>query len=350
MNFAENIAEAKSYAERALEILEERGYPPNPANFTIWYTHLSGKFPDLSEEVTRSESEEGGLTSEMSGQLFRKFFTQGEQEQALQDTGAKISQEMSEVLKILAEASGDAESFQSSLQSNLKDLTDDQGLDAITKAMKSLVGEAQKIQSSNADMQKRLEASSKEIMNLQENLDAVKKEALTDGLTGIGNRKTFDIAIERAIEEAKETGAPLTLAMTDIDFFKKFNDTYGHQTGDQVLKLVAKILDSNVREGETAARYGGEEFGLIMPGADLAEAAAICERVRTTVSSKQIRNRTTGESMGNITLSLGIALFRPEDTATDLLQRADAGLYYAKGAGRNQVVLETQIEDAALAS
>ncbi len=350
VNFSENLKAAQNCAERVIAALATLELPATPNNFTVWYAHLSGRYPDLSETIELLQEKQDGVSIQMARRLYADFFTDAREEQVVRQTGVKISEELADVLLTLADAAGDAENFESALQENLKGLAQDPGLESITEAMKSLAREAQKMQSSNAELQKRLEISSNEIVSLQQNLDEVRKEALTDGLTGIANRKMFDISIERAIEDAKRTGEPLTLALTDIDFFKKFNDTYGHQTGDQVLKLVAKILANSVREGETAARYGGEEFALIMPNVSSEEAARICERVRSTVSSKQIRNRTTGESMGNITLSLGVALYRPGDMVSDMVQRADAGLYFAKGNGRNQVVLESQMEEAAIAS
>ena len=348
MNFSEGLAEAKELARSALELMEQNNVPPTPANFKMWYAHASGKVPELSKEVDQLLAQPAALTPERSEDIYNRFLADQGDSAVVQQAGVKMEQELADVLAAIAEATGDAEHFQESLQENLRDLTKDQGIEGITKVMRSLVDEAHKMQSSNAELQKRLETSSKEIVSLRENLEQVQKEALTDGLTGIANRKRFDAMMDRSIEGAQASGEPMCLAMTDIDFFKAFNDNYGHQTGDQVLKLVAKILESSVRDGELAARYGGEEFALVMPGSTLDQAQVVCERVRELVSSKQIRNRNTGESMGNITLSLGVAQYKPGDSTTDMIQRADAGLYFAKQNGRNQTVVETQLEaDAA---
>lgn len=344
MEFSEGLAEALRFAQSAMELMERNSVPPTPENFAIWYAHATGRMPDLSKEVAELLDRPDAMTPERNREIYERYLGGPPDDLIIQRTGARMEEELAEVLSVISSATGDAENFQTSIQENLRDLTKDQGLEGITKVMKSLVDEAQKMQSSNSEMQKRLEASSKEIVSLRENLAEVQREALTDGLTGIANRKMFDMTMDRATEHAAKTGEPCCLAMTDIDFFKKFNDNYGHQTGDQVLKLVAKILEGSVREGETAARYGGEEFALILPGSGLEEARAICERVRELVSSKQIRNRSTGESMGNITLSLGVALYKPGDSPTDMVQRADAGLYFAKQHGRNQTVVETQLE------
>ena len=111
-----------------------------------------------------------------------------------------------------------------------------------------------------------------------------------------------------------EKGSELCLLLGDIDHFKRFNDTYGHQVGDQVLKLVGMILNETASEGATAARYGGEEFAIVMPRAGLGQAEDLAETVRTTVASKRIRKKSTGEDFGNITMSIGVALFKPGRT------------------------------------
>ena len=116
---------------------------------------------------------------------------------------------------------------------------------------------------SNRQLEERLSASKLEINELQENLEAVRIESLTDPLTQLANRKFFDITLEKTIAEAFERNEPLALILTDIDHFKAFNDSFGHLTGDQVLRLVAMSVKHNVKGKDTAARYGGEEFAVI---------------------------------------------------------------------------------------
>jgi len=131
--------------------------------------------------------------------------------------------------------------------------------------------------------------------------------------------------------------------MIDIDFFKKFNDTYGHQLGDQVLKLVAKTIIECVDDTDTAARYGGEEFSVVLPGNTIAQAIEKAETIRKTVAGRKVTNRTTGKVLGQVTLSVGVALFRPGETAGQLIHRADESLYFAKHNGRNRVGVETDL-------
>ncbi len=129
--------------------------------------------------------------------------------------------------------------------------------------------------------------------------------------------------------------------MTDIDHFKKFNDTFGHLTGDQVLRLVAVSIKQNVKGLDTAARFGGEEFAIILPGCDLVGATQVAEQVRKAVQARELVKRSTGENLGRVTISVGVATFRKEDTPVTIVERADAALYAAKRGGRNMVVTES---------
>ena len=134
--------------------------------------------------------------------------------------------------------------------------------------------------------------------------------------------------------------------MTDIDHFKKINDTYGHQTGDQVLRLVALAVKQNIKTQDIACRYGGEEFSIILPQSDLEEAEQLGERIRTAVMSKELVKRSTGENLGRVTISVGIATFEQIDTAHSIVSRADEALYAAKNAGRNLVKTELDLPSA----
>ena len=128
--------------------------------------------------------------------------------------------------------------------------------------------------------------------------------------------------------------------MTDIDNFKLFNDQWGHQTGDQVLRLVALAIKSNVKVTDNPCRYGGEEFAVILPNASLAQAHSVADRMRMTVSKREVIKRSTGVNLGKITISAGVAMMAPDDTPQSMLHRADLCLYAAKNAGRDRVITE----------
>lgn len=344
MEYSEGVEQAQSYAQRALELMQQNNIPANPRNFAVWYSYVNEKFPDLRKTLDVLLTNRQNFTSQKNDEIYDKYFTHSEEGVALQETSRQIEEQVSRVLDMMGDASGGVENFGQSLQNSLGEIANSSGLDGIRAAVQSLATETQKMQQSNSALQEKLKESSQEIASLRQNLEDVQREAMTDALTGIANRKMFDATLRKRAMEAMEEGQPLCLALTDIDFFKKFNDTYGHQTGDQVLKLVARILQGNVKGNDLAARYGGEEFGVVLPKTALEDAKVVCEKIREAVSTKRIRNRQTGEEMGNITLSIGIAQFRPGEPLSDLIHRSDEGLYFAKGNGRNQTVLETQLE------
>jgi diguanylate cyclase len=130
----------------------------------------------------------------------------------------------------------------------------------------------------------------------------------------------------------------------DVDHFKKFNDTYGHLTGDQVLRLVALSVKQNVKGQDTAARYGGEEFAVVLPNTVLRSAITVGDHIRRAVMTKELMKRSTGEHLGRVTVSVGVATMRKGDTVASLIERTDTCLYAAKRHGRNRVMCETDPE------
>jgi diguanylate cyclase len=211
-----------------------------------------------------------------------------------------------------------------------------------------LLAETRRMQHTNRDLEHKLDASREDIAALQRDLDDVRRESMLDPLTKIANRKSFDEGIEVAIGEADANDAPLCLLIIDIDHFKNFNDTYGHQTGDQVLRLVAMTLKSNIKGQDLAARYGGEEFVAILPFTDLSGAVIVAENIRRAIQAKELLKRSTNEKLGRITASFGVAAYRPGDTPMALIERADRCLYAAKHAGRNRVISEAELGSSAL--
>lgn len=162
--------------------------------------------------------------------------------------------------------------------------------------------------------------------------------AITDGLTGLDNRRSFDSKLEREWQRATRTQSTLALLMLDADAFKLFNDTYGHQEGDRVLREIAACLKLNIRRsGDTAARYGGEEFAAILPDTDFEGAAQVAERIRTAVANLDISHR--GAPHGRVTVSIGLAFATPSpgEAPASLIKRADDALFNAKDLGRNRL-------------
>jgi diguanylate cyclase len=246
-------------------------------------------------------------------------------------------------------AAGSASNYTESLADVTRTLGSAKDRDGLRAIVESLVSTAREMEKTNRTLENSLSASKQEINQLQRNLEAVRTESLTDPLTSLANRKFFDMAIEALVREAKQSGEPLALMMVDIDFFKQFNDVFGHLTGDQVLRLVAQSIKQNVKGQDVAARYGGEEFAVILPSTTLRQALTVADHIRRSVMCKELMKRSTGEHLGRITISAGVAVCRTSENAPAFIGRADACLYAAKRHGRNRVICETDPEFAPLA-
>jgi diguanylate cyclase len=206
-----------------------------------------------------------------------------------------------------------------------------------------LLDETRRMRRANHLLEQQLSASRDDIAALQRDLDEIRRDSMLDPLTKIYNRKYFDEGLQHAMAQAETDGTALGLLLLDIDRFKMFNDTWGHQTGDQVLRLVAMTLKSNIKGKDIAARYGGEEFAAILPETDLSGALIVADNVRRAVQSKELLRRSTNEKLGRITASIGVASYRKGDTIASLVERADRCLYAAKRSGRNRICSELEL-------
>lgn len=347
MNSADETNAAADYSSEAMRLMQSRGFPATPENYALWYAYAAGRNAELNKALDELLGRNEPPAPDVTISLYKKYLSGDGADDAVAKVGESLSSIAEDLMKTVSQAHDEATVFSTALADSvgsLDGLTDPQ---AVGRIVKALAENTQNMIAQNATLQQRLEASSQEVATLKESLHNVQKEALTDGLTGIANRKCFDMTLRRAMDEAATSSTPLCLILTDIDNFKKFNDTHGHQTGDHVLRFVALMLHRSIKSRDTAARYGGEEFAVILPNTDLIAAVALAESVRSMVAGKHLRKKQTGTVIGNITLSLGIAKYRPGESPASFLKRADDGLYQAKRAGRNRSVAETELDAVA---
>ena len=164
--------------------------------------------------------------------------------------------------------------------------------------------------------------------------------ATLDALTNLNNRRQFETRLKQEIATTKRQKNPLCAMMIDIDFFKKVNDTYGHASGDTVLRTVASIIKEHLRESDIPARYGGEEFAVLLPYTHIEEAKIVGERLRKAVENASI---PIDKKNINVTISMGLAEFEPTLTGEELFKNADKALYEAKESGRNRVCINKNV-------
>ena len=330
---------ANKYADSAMGLLREHLVPPYPQFYELLYTYVSGINPHLNSRIDMVlfNDAEGGDIAE---RLYQEFLRTNDVEERLNTLSEKVFTNIDSVRGAVKNAMHSAHSYSGKLVEANESLGEDIDRKALRQLTTRLLEETRRMQSSNRILEERLESSKSDIAALQRDLDAVRRESQLDPLTKIYNRKFFDRSIDKAIADACDTGKPLTMILLDIDHFKRFNDTFGHQTGDQVLRLVALTLKSMIKGRDIAARYGGEEFAAVLPNTSLDGGQALAEMVRKAIQSKELLRRSTNENLGRVTASLGVAQLQPDDNATSLIERADRCLYAAKRSGRNKVVTE----------
>jgi diguanylate cyclase len=333
-------------AEVALRQIRSLRLPALPRNFEIWFVYAAGQTPSLNETLNDILARNGTITSADLDQVYDSYISPSRLADKTDQLGSRIKGEIEEIIATIGTAAGDASDYSESLASfghALGRATDSTNIRSIVQGLVQATG---RMEQNNKALEGRLSASRREISDLHRSLDAVRKESLIDPLTSLANRKYFDAAMPKRIGAAREHQEPLSLLMADIDHFKKFNDHHGHLTGDQVLRLVSLAIKQGVKDTDIAARYGGEEFAVVLPTTALRPAVSIAELLRKAVMNKELIKRSSGEALGRVTVSIGVATLKPDDSPQSLIERADNCLYAAKRRGRNRVVSEADPEPA----
>jgi diguanylate cyclase len=279
--------------------------------------------------------------------IYETYLSQTKTTDRIDKVGARVIGEIDDVMTLITEALGVSAGYDDSLVDATKRLSVANNRGDVRAIVDALVKATREMRGTNKALEERLTLSKSEISNLQHSLDAIRAESLTDPLTGLGNRKYFDRSIGVAVQQAFANGQPLSLLMFDIDHFKSFNDSYGHLTGDQVLRLVGMSLKQTIKGQDITARYGGEEFAVVLPNTALRQALTVADHIRRAVMAKELKKKSTGEILGRVTISVGVSMLKPGDDTDSLIERADACLYAAKRNGRNRVICEADPEYAA---
>ena len=333
-----------AFAEVALGQIKSLRQTAVPRNYEIWYVYATGYNSPLNKIINETLARNGKLTEADLEQIYETYLSQIKTTDRIDKVGARVIGEIDDVMNLITQALGMSASYDKSLSGASQKLAIAQNRDQVKAVVESLVTSTREMRETNKALEDRLTLSKSEISNLQQSLEAIRAESLTDPLTGLGNRKYFDRSIEMAVQNALANGEPLSLLMFDIDHFKSFNDSYGHLTGDQVLRLVGMSLKQTIKGQDITARYGGEEFVVVLPNTALRQALTVADHIRRAIMSKELKKKSTGEILGRVTISVGVSMLKPGDDTDSLIERADACLYAAKRNGRNRVICEADPE------
>ncbi|HTY98192.1 MAG TPA: diguanylate cyclase [Rhodocyclaceae bacterium] len=334
MNYCDSVEESAEYLRLAIAHMSKQAAALHPVSYAVWYEYASGRNASLRTAVDHLTRDGAVLDERSTANLFRKHIAELDEETArrisdgFQRVMAEVSQSASQAGEHADQFGSILETWSSRNQTPLLQPADEVG---------ALLQHTQTMRRAITTLRGRLDDSQREIEQLRREVIKAREDSLLDGLTGLRNRKAFDITLASCLTllEAADQGPSLLIA--DIDCFKQINDSYGHLFGDTVIRSVAQILKDNVKGMDTAARYGGEEFVVLLPNTAIDGARRLAERIRATIERCVIKRLGRNEVVSNVTISLGVACYRLGESAQDFVARADAALYASKSRGRNCV-------------
>ena len=329
--------EARGYASKTLELLDQHRLAASPSNYAVIYAYCTGDHPELHDAfdaLVRS----GKPLDEFVLRDLHEQFVAPDQFKNLQGVGTDLHKIVQTLLGNIGEAGQDAQEFGRTLETALGRLRDDSGPQAVQAVAATMLTATRQVKTRNEQLHKRLESTLAEAETLRSELEEQRRAALMDPLIGLLNRRAMEAQFGELM--AVDAESPLSVLMVDIDHFKRINDTYGHALGDAVIRNVADVIRKSLRVNQHAVRYGGEEFLILLPQTPLDGAARIAEQIRLRIASLRLVRKRDNFTLEPFTASLGVATRRTGDTKESLLSRADSALYRAKGGGRNRVTVE----------
>lgn len=337
-HYRENYLDSRKLAERVLEETAKRRIRPNPINFTVWYEFLLERDPHVLDLVSQTaDHEQEDIAKDLFNHIVNRLCFMSEIESV-------VLKLVNEMIVDINGWEGNLDAHTTVLERALNELvaktTDHLEASLVVKEVISCIKD---LTFGAEGIKHKMEVVKSEVENLKKQLELSHKEAHSDALTGLANRRAMDKFISENINLSHAEEQPkLSCIILDIDFFKKINDQYGHLVGDSVLRFIAKILNNLTKGQDLVARFGGEEFIILLPHTSCRDAYTLANKLHEKFQSTALTIRDSNQKL-NITVSFGIATYRTGEPVNDFIARADRALYLAKSSGRNRVMGEIEL-------
>jgi len=324
-------------AAETMELINRYAALPDPVSYAVWFAFAAKSNGALVETVSKRLAKADTLTPFDIAEIYAAHLEDASASELSQKIGLKFEDSLTAVFELIEEGSKNNASFRATLDALGKRIPDAGSAGEIDAIMCRLVVENEKMSQAMQVLDKGLAESQAKIDRLNAELDAMQKLSLCDPLTEVANRRAFDACLAETIKASGVSHSAFCLAMTDIDHFKRINDTLGHQAGDVVLKAFASVLQKNTKGKDMVARCGGEEFAIILPQTSIVAAHNLMVKIASEVREAQFLSDSDHDRVGRVTASFGVCEYKPGLSGDALIERADAKLYNAKRSGRDCV-------------
>jgi len=311
-----------------------------PLNFGLAMDYITGNDIAIEKAVRAILRERGNLTNGVAEQIIAEQRAEELTPDTLSDMLEEVEANLGQLTGIADQSSTSAKDFGAALQKQAAELT---RADSAGDAVGNLILLTRSMIEKTREVEAKMRDGQKQTRLLQRNLEAARKAAEQDHLTGLPNRRAFENTLREECVRANEGGEALSVAFCDIDHFKVVNDTHGHDAGDRVLKFVAGLLSNSSGDKCHVARHGGEEFVMLFRGLQVSDAAKVVDDARADMAERNLVDRKTGERMNQVTFSGGVADVLAYPEPRDALKAADRALYLAKEHGRNRVYIAREL-------
>lgn len=322
--------------EQIVDFLLDNDLAVSPANLLAAFSAFSGSDAQLARKIYARQTDGGLIDQAWLDEQVAKKASDEDREKELDKLFARLEGVVSAFSATTKSAHLAAADYANDLKLHADKAengpTTDEMLSSFAELAKAMLERTRRVE-------EEMKRSEREAESLRKSLEHAKRDAEVDHLTGLPNRRAFEVLLETHYREAQRAIEPLCVAFCDIDHFKRVNDTHGHETGDRVIQAIGQVLAQITNETVHVARHGGEEFVMLFRGLNKREAFERLDLARQAMAERRFVNRTTDELIGSITFSGGIADVFAYSNPSDALRAADEALYTAKEGGRNQIML-----------